>query len=67
MKTIIGYLQSISEEDVRLKAVNNCVNCIRNDRAESLPHALLVAFCWAKSPEGHIYWSNIYDSLKNQQ
>lgn len=46
------------------KAIENLINSYEQIKDTSLANALLGAFEWCESPEGHEFWRNIHNSLK---
>lgn len=69
MKTVEQWAQELPE-DVREKFLANMVR----DNGEiglklispSLGHAIAGFFVWRKSPEGHDYWSDIYNKIQQE-
>jgi hypothetical protein len=67
MKTIRQHLEeSLTEEELE-KALHNtrpkCLNITRGTKAQ----ALLSAFEWDKTAEGHDYWNAVYERLLYQK
>lgn len=62
MKTTEEWLNELPAEAAS-KALENTPKLLLNVPEESLKSAILGAFAWYKSPEGHNYWQEIYDSL----
>jgi len=61
MKTIRQWLETISDETVREKALRNQ----KNDVYEiDLAEAIRGAFRWEYSPEGHVFWSDYVKTLE---
>lgn len=58
MKTIKEYLESLPEP-ARAQALKNLLPSEQDKEAENLSDALLGAFEWAGSPEGHKYWMDV--------
>jgi len=65
MKTIRQWLETISDETVREKALrnqkNNGIEVFEIDLAE----AITGAFSWAESPEGGTFWSDYVKTLES--
>ena len=64
MKTIREWLNELPE-DVRDKAIANTDEDILGERPNYpfLRHALIRAFNWDESPEGHVYWYNMAEFI----
>lgn len=66
MKTVKEWLEGL-EEPYRSQAFENVEELnvhpggVLFAREESLSSALIGAFDWGKSPQGHKYWENIYE------
>jgi len=58
-KTTVEWLMELPKE-IREKAFKNQIN---KGNTESLKDALIRGFLWADSPEGHQYWSRVYDMV----
>ena len=56
-KTVVEWLMELPKE-IREKAIKNQIN---KGNTESLKDALMKGFLWENSPEGHEYWSRVYD------
>ena len=59
MKTIKKWFNELPE-DVREKALRNADAGNVDLEVENLKVALATAFQWYKSPEGFVYWEQIY-------
>lgn len=63
-KTIAQWLQELPEP-YRTKALNNSRGRTnRHEEVDSLSTALMCAFFWKESPEGHDYWDRFNLSLE---
>lgn len=62
MKTIKEWFNTL-EEPYKTQALKNTKADILSEKAEDLSDALLRAFIWIDSPEGHEYWDELEDSL----
>lgn len=62
MKTIEQWLTELPDE-CRDKALKNMDAFDAKYQVDSLDAAVLSAFDWEQSPEGHNYWSAIHDKL----
>lgn len=63
-KTIEEWFNEL-EEPYRTQAIENARNLnIDKDRledlADSMSDAIMIAFIWCHSPEGHEYWSDLF-------
>lgn len=63
MKTIKEWIESISDPEVRRKALNNTRQPELSIQKYSLHEAFALAFIWNESPEGEEYWSAVYQSF----
>ena len=62
MRTYIDYFHELPA-DVASQAIENTPGYLLAVKEESLKSALLGAFVWQKTPQGHKYWQEIYESL----
>jgi hypothetical protein len=69
----IGLLESIPDEEVRKKAIENfneryAIGCENfGGGAAKISKAIEYAFDWEDSPEGYDYWENIYKDFKEKK
>lgn len=63
MKTVLEWLHTIKEDDIREKALNNANRCL-DVQKPTLRIALVNAFIWDSTPEGADFWNNYCESLK---
>ena len=59
MKTTRDWLTEIPDPEIREKALRNMDEDSANLEAQSISDALLGAFNWSKSPEGHRFWADL--------
>lgn len=50
--------------DVAEKAIINANIQVLDQRADDICDALLMAFYWDKTPQGHDYWEAIYNAYE---
>jgi hypothetical protein len=65
--TVLAWLKQIPDAEVRTKALNR-LKRTKNSRIKviSIAQALMSAFYWGETPEGHRYWESIaVDIQKN--
>lgn len=63
MKTIKEYLNELPEP-YKTQALKNIESIKTDCFAISLEDAILGAFLWDFSPEGHDYWQDLHDGIK---
>jgi hypothetical protein len=63
-KTIREWFNELPE-DIREKAIANTREDELDELDSSSRNAMLIAFLWSKSPEGHSYWSDISKTYCN--
>jgi len=63
-KSVKAWLEELPEE-IKDQAISNTKPALleENAIAESLREAVLGAFIWGETPEGHKYWQEIHESL----
>jgi len=63
-KSVKEWLEELPEE-IRDKAISNTKAALLEEVAvaKSLKEAVLGAFIWGETPEGHKYWQEIHESL----
>lgn len=64
-KTIWKHLCELNAP-YRAQALANCKPSVMDELANSQAKALLYAFDWRESPQGHGYWDRLHDHLDNQ-
>jgi hypothetical protein len=62
MKNTIDHFKMLPE-NAAVEAIENTPDYLLNVGQESLKEALLGAFVWHHTPQGHKHWQDIYDSL----
>lgn len=69
-RTILEWLETIEDKDIRQKAISNYHYCYKTDGTndgsltyQSLEFAIGAAFIWNETPEGHQFWSDFYFKL----
>ena len=62
MKTIKEWLEELPEP-YRTRAIENTGEKRLSMYAVSLPEAIAGAFAWIDSPQGDIYWIDVYRTL----
>lgn len=65
MKTTKEWLQSIENEMIRDQALKYCNSECLDDEDFSLATALSGAFTWSDTEQGHDYWNDIYERIKD--
>lgn len=63
--TVLHHLQLITDDDIRRRALKNLFNERSGDRANSIEHAIFVAFLWHMTPEKFTYWKVVHHNFKN--
>ena len=63
-KTIIEWLETITNEQIRNKAIINAENNNNISDINNLADAILHAFIWDNTPEGSIFWQIFYDNIR---
>ena len=61
--TIKNYLLKLPS-DIAAKAILNTATDRLDDEAGSICDALIQAFVWEHSPQGHDYWAAIYETYE---
>lgn len=65
-KTIEEWFQDLPE-DIQKRAIRNTVNrngiCRLKEKTTSLKNAINEAFSWISSPEGGVFWGELYGAL----
>jgi len=63
MMQIIQYL-NLLPYPYRMQAISNTSNDTLFHTAESLREALLIAFIWGNTAEGHSYWKEVFEMAR---
>lgn len=64
MKTIKEWIEELPEP-YRTRSIENTEDELLLERVESLKRAVKCAFVWRNSTQGHQYWEDFYDTLKD--
>lgn len=62
MKTIEQWLNTL-KEPYKTKALNNLLNDCKDNKTQTLEEALKLAFTWANSDEGFLYWDELHTKI----
>lgn len=65
MKTIKTWLNKL-DEPYKTEAIINTQNVLLSIKSESLSAALSGAFSWEKSKQGHEYWEELNEKIKDE-
>jgi hypothetical protein len=63
-KTVYDFLTKMPQ-DIASKALINAKREVLADEADSVCDALVQAFIWEKSPQGHDYWEAIFNAYED--
>lgn len=64
MSTVKSFLEQIPDKQVRERALKNLQTERAGDMANSLEHAIFVAFLWHRTPETFDYWKAIHHNTR---
>lgn len=69
-RTILEWLETIEDKEIRQKAISNYHNCYGSTKKtdgsltyQSLKFAIGAAFLWHLTPEGSQFWSDLHFKL----
>lgn len=69
-KKVREWFEQTLPKEIAEKAIENTITLNSNpktlyDKEESFRYSLATSFMWSETPEGHEYWSKIYDKYEN--
>jgi len=68
-KTVIEWLNTITNDSLREKAISNTKNTFGlytgDELVSSLADALAYGFDWEDTTEGNVFWDHVYDQALN--
>jgi hypothetical protein len=66
-KTVLQWLETIAEDEIRERAIVNAINQMVNDDPSDSLLDSIGAFIWADCKEPLMYWDDIYEIAKKGQ